>query len=632
MRIGIDIGGMSIKLGLVGAQGEITAKKVIRTESDRYTPEEIISNIGTAALELLQENGAGIDTCESVGIACPGTCDPQTGMVLYSNNIRWEHVPLLEILKRQLDVPMALANDADAAALAEVLFGAAKGKKDAILLTLGTGVGGGVIVDGKIFRGPLRGGCEPGHMVIVHGGKPCTCGRKGCLECYASASALMGTAREAAQAHPESLLAQWSEGDPSRIDGKMIFTAEKSGDETAAAVIEEYEDYLSAGIANLVNIFRPEAVILGGGVSAQKEYLTDAVQEKVDQLCFGGRHGQIAKVVTSVMGNDAGLIGAAFLEPEPVQEQESEILFLKPTCTANIWGGTRLREEYGYEVPDERTGECWGISAHPNAEGVVADGRFSGMKLSELWEKHPEVFGYTSGNRFPLLTKIIDAQDDLSIQVHPDDTYAFENENCSFGKTECWYILECPEDAKIVLGHHAKTRQEMASMIGENRWSEFIREIPVKKGDLIQIDPGTVHAIKGGMLILETQQNSDITYRLYDYDRLSNGKPRELHLEKSIDVIRVPAADPKDCVYVTDGLKKNKLNLIYNCDYYRIFKLELDGSARFLQAYPFLLVTICEGEGTINGHAVRKGMHMILPADFGEVKLEGNLLLIASTV
>lgn len=630
MRIGIDIGGMSIKLGLVSEQGEITAKKVIQTESERYTPEEIISNIGMAALELLQENGLGIDACESVGIACPGTCDPQTGMVLYSNNIRWKHVPLLEGLKRQMEVPMALANDADAAALAEVLFGAVKGKKDAILLTLGTGVGGGVIVDGKIFRGPLRGGCEPGHMVIVQGGKRCTCGRKGCLECYASASALMESAREAAKAHPESLLAQWSEGDPTRIDGKMIFKAEKSGDETAAAVVEEYEDYLSIGIANLINIFRPEAVILGGGVSAQKQYLTDVVQEKVDQMCFGGALGEIAKIVTSELGNDAGLIGAAFLEPEPAQE--SEVLFLKPTCTANIWGGTRLHDEYGYEVQDERIGECWGISAHPTAEGVVAGGRFSGLKLSELWEKHPEVFGHTSGSRFPLLTKIIDAQDDLSIQVHPDDTYALENENGAFGKTECWYILDCPEDAKIVLGHHAKTRPEMESMIGENRWSDFIREIPVKKGDLIQIDPGTVHAIKGGMLILETQQNSDITYRLYDYDRLSNGKPRELHLKKSMDVIRVPATDPEICVHATDGLEKNKLNLIYNCDYYRIFKLELDGSARFLQEYPFLLITICEGEGTINGHAVRKGMHMILPSYFGNVNLEGHLLLIASTV
>ncbi len=630
MRIGIDIGGMSIKLGLVDEEGKVIAKKVIETGSDRYTPEEIISHIGQAVLELLQENDVSVEVCEQIGIACPGTCDPHTGTVLYSNNIRWENVPLLDGLDRYLDVPMALANDADAAALAEVLFGVARGRKNAILLTLGTGVGGGVIVDRKIFMGPLRGGCEPGHMVIVSGGKRCTCGRRGCLESYASASALMEIARAAAQAHPESLLAQWSEGDLSRIDGKMIFTAEKSGDETAAAVIAEYEDYLSAGIANLINIFRPEAVILGGGVSAQKEYLTDAVQERVDRLCFGGAHGEIARIVTSELGNDAGMIGAAFLEPQP--KKESEIIFLKPKCTANIWGGTRLRDEYGYEVPDERTGECWGISAHPNAEGIVADGRFAGMRLTELWEKHPKLFGHMTGGKFPLLTKIIDAQADLSIQVHPDDTYALRNENGSFGKTECWYILDCPEDAKIVLGHHAKTRQEMESMIRDGRWKDFIREVPVKKGDLVQIDPGTVHAIKGGMLILETQQNSDITYRLYDYDRLSNGKPRELHLDKSMDVIRVPAADPGACVFSTDGLEKNNLHLIYTCNYYHIFKMELEGSAEFMQEYPFLLVTICEGEGTINGCAVRKGMHMILPAGFGNVNLEGNLLLIASTV
>lgn len=626
MRIGVDIGGMSIKLGLVDEEGRIAAKKVIETGSDRYTPEEIIGHIGEAALELLEENQISIGACEGVGIACPGTCDPKTGMVLYSNNIRWENVAILDILKKYVNVPMALANDADAAALAEVKFGAAKGRKNAILLTLGTGVGGGVILDGKIFTGSLQGGCELGHMVIVQGGKHCTCGRVGCLESYASASALMKMARNAAEAHPDSLLAQMCEGDPAKIGGEMIFSAKKQGDQTAAEVVDEYEDYLSAGIANLVNIFRPEAVILGGGVSAQKEYLTDAVQERVDRLCFGGSHGEIAKVVTSVMGNDAGLIGAACLEME--QAEPSEILFLEPKCTANIWGGRRLHNEYGYDVPDEKTGECWGISAHPNAEGTVAGGRFAGMKLSKLWESHQEVFD----SRFPLLTKIIDAQDDLSIQVHPDDTYAYTHENGSFGKTECWYILDCPENASIVLGHHAQTRQEMEDMIRENRWSDFIREVPVKKGDLIQIDPGTVHAIKGGMLILETQQNSDITYRLYDYDRLSNGKPRELHLQKSMDVIRVPAADPKDCVFETAGLEKNQLHQIYGCSYYRIFKLEVDGVAEFQQKYPFLLVTACEGEGTVNGCRVRKGMHFILPAAYGKVQVKGNLLLIASTV
>lgn len=313
MRIGIDIGGMSIKLGLVNEKYEIVARKVIPTQSDIHTPEEIIRNMTEAAVALLDENRIKLQECKKIGIACPGTSDSKSGIVLYSNNIRWENVPLISMMQKYLDIPMALANDADAAALAEVLCGAAKGKKNAVLLTLGTGVGGGVIIDGKIFLGPLRGGCELGHMVIERGGKQCTCGRKGCLESYASATALMETARVAAEKDHKSLLYRWSEGEMERINGEMIFEAHKQGDETAVRVVDEYEEYLSVGIANLINIFRPEIVILGGGVSAQKQYLTDALQTKVNQMCFGGALGEIAPIVTSEVLNDAGIIGAAFL-------------------------------------------------------------------------------------------------------------------------------------------------------------------------------------------------------------------------------------------------------------------------------------------------------------------------------
>lgn len=314
MRIGIDIGGMSIKLGLVNESYEIVARKAIPMESDSCTPEEVIKHMAMAATALLQENQIKVGTCKGIGVACPGTSDPKSGIVLYSNNIKWENVPLLSIMREYLDTPMALANDADAAALAEVLCGAAEGKKSALLLTLGTGVGGGVIHDKKIFLGPLRGGCELGHMVVQRDGKQCTCGRKGCLESYASASALMQVARTAAMKHPKSLLYIWSEGEAARINGEMIFEAAKQGDETAKKVVDEYEEYLSIGIANLINIFRPEVVILGGGVSAQKEYLTKAVQEKVNQMCFGGAFGEIAPIITSELGNDAGIIGAAFLD------------------------------------------------------------------------------------------------------------------------------------------------------------------------------------------------------------------------------------------------------------------------------------------------------------------------------
>lgn len=312
MRVGIDIGGMTVKIGLVENQ-QLVSKKVIETDSSKQTAYELIEKIAAAVSALLQENGVRQEQCEKMGIACPGTVDASGGIVTYSNNIGWENVPILEQLRGQLKMPMALANDADAAALGEVVCGAAKGKNSAVLLTLGTGVGGGVVMDRKIFSGFLKGGCELGHMAIERNGRLCTCGRKGCLEMYASATALMKRARELAAQNPQSLLCELSGNKLPDIDGRIIFEARKRGDAAADKVVEEYMEDLSAGIANIVNIFRPEVVILGGGVSAQKEYLTDELQKRVGGLCFGGEHGEIPPIVTSVLGNDAGIIGAAYL-------------------------------------------------------------------------------------------------------------------------------------------------------------------------------------------------------------------------------------------------------------------------------------------------------------------------------
>ena len=192
--------------------------------------------------------------------------------------------------------------------------------------------------------------------------------------------------------------------------------------------------------------------------------------------------------------------------------------------------------------------------------------------------------------------------------------------------------MDAPEGATLVIGHNAKTKEELSDMIHQGRWKEFIREIPVKKGDFIQIDPGTVHAIKGGLLILETQQNSDITYRVYDYDRLSNGKPRELHVEKSIEVITVPAKSVDDSVKSALNLPENQLNELYSCKYYTIFKADVFGKMEFEQKYPFLLVSVLEGDGIVGSSPVKKGDHFILPNGYGKVEMQGKMSLIVSTV
>ena len=306
-----------------------------------------------------------------------------------------------------------------------------------------------------------------------------------------------------------------------------------------------------------------------------------------------------------------------------------EIIKLEPVFKQMIWGGNKLKDVFNYPLDMDNVGECWGISAHPNGDCTVVSEQYKGMKLSELFDANRELFGNIEGDRFPLLTKIIDAKADLSIQVHPDDEYAKVNENGSLGKTECWYVLDAEPGTTIVVGHNAKSQEDVKNMITEKRWSDFIREIPVKKGDFFQINPGTVHAIKGGTLILESQQNSDITYRVYDYDRLSDGKPRPLHVEKSIDVIKAPyvADAPETNLDVT--VNKN-MNQLVSCPYYTVWKFDVNGKDSIVMDQSFMLVSITEGSGTIDNTPVKKGDHFIIPAGYDKAEFEATLEMIIS--
>ncbi len=307
------------------------------------------------------------------------------------------------------------------------------------------------------------------------------------------------------------------------------------------------------------------------------------------------------------------------------------IIFLEPVFKQMIWGGSRLKTVFGYDIPGNDTGECWAISAHPNGDCLIKSGGYAGMTLSALWENHRELFGNAQGAVFPLLTKIIDAKEDLSIQVHPDDAYAKQHENGSFGKTECWYVLDCDENATIIIGHHAQSKEELKNMIDKQKWKDLIREVPVRKGDFFQITPGCIHAIKGGTLILETQQNSDITYRLYDYDRLSNGKKRELHIEKSIDVIEVPYQEKKSSGAPL-ATPNHWFKELINCDHYIVWKGTVDGETVLTQDRLFMLVSVIEGSGYIGQEPIKMGDHFILPFGYGEQPVKGKFTVICSSV
>lgn len=316
-------------------------------------------------------------------------------------------------------------------------------------------------------------------------------------------------------------------------------------------------------------------------------------------------------------------------------KKQPDLIFLKPVFKSMIWGGHRLAEDFGYVIPSETTGECWAVSAHEHGDCTVADGKYKGRSLSELWKNEPDLFGGKTEGKFPLLIKIIDAKQDLSIQVHPDDKYAAENENGSLGKTECWYVLDAVPGATIVIGHNASSKEEMCRMIDEKDWKSFIREIPVKKGDFFQIDPGTLHAIKGGTLILETQQNSDITYRVYDYDRLSGGKPRELHLEKSKDVIICPfdgsVKEPDNPAPVKMS-GKGSFSRLVESKYYSVYNMTVNGKARLTEKVPFLIASVVDGFGSVNGRKLLKGDHFIVPSGVKKLDFSGDMQLIISHI
>lgn len=315
-----------------------------------------------------------------------------------------------------------------------------------------------------------------------------------------------------------------------------------------------------------------------------------------------------------------------------------DLLFLEPVKKQTIWGGSSLAAEYSFGTPGEPIAEAWAVSAHPAGDCSVIGGVYAGRTLGWLWQNEPQLFGCPEQPDFPLLVKFIDAASDLSIQVHPDDAYASVKEPpvngkpCR-GKSECWYILHAEPDAKLVLGHNAQSRAQAEEWIAAGEWDALLRSVPVKAGDFFRIDPGTVHAIGGGIRILEVQQSSDITYRLYDYGRLQNGKPRPLHIEKSLDVMSVPAAAAADeraplPVQVTEG--SASLTLLEICPYFTVRHLVQNGKAVLSGTKKFLAVTVLEGEGSVNGTPVKKGDSFLVPGGVEKLIFAGALAAILS--
>ena len=308
--LGIDLGGTNVAAAVVDKDGTILGKASLPTP--RTGAEDVADQMAAAARAAAEQAGVGLEQVESVGIGSPGTIEPEHGLIRFWSNLDFENVPLGELVEARLHKKIYLENDANAAALGEYAAGAGKGSQSMVAITLGTGVGGGAVLNGKLYTGFNYAGMEVGHFVIEHNGRPCTCGRKGCFEAYCSATALIKRTREVMEANPDSLLWQLA-GSLNGVNGRTPFDAAAQGDAAAGMVIDEYVDYLGCGVASLVNILQPEVFCIGGGPSAQGETLMAPVRYILNREDYARNSVHRTRLVRAALGNDAGIIGAALL-------------------------------------------------------------------------------------------------------------------------------------------------------------------------------------------------------------------------------------------------------------------------------------------------------------------------------
>lgn len=312
--IGIDLGGTNIAAGVVDETFHIVKKGSVPTGAHR-TADDIVADMGKLVLDLLKETGLEISDLAHIGIASPGTVDHDHGVVVYANNLPFSDYPIADKLREIVPVKKILTeNDANAAAKGEAVAGFAKGYRSSVMITLGTGVGGGIIIDGKVYSGFNYAGAELGHMVIEKDGVPCSCGRAGCWESYSSATALIRMTKEQMRQSPDSAMWAACDGDIDRVSGKTAFAVARTGDAAAQAVVDRYNSYLACGLSNIINIFQPEVLSIGGGVSNEsEENLLNPVKRLIAAERYTKQRGRQTIICTATLKNDAGIVGAAAL-------------------------------------------------------------------------------------------------------------------------------------------------------------------------------------------------------------------------------------------------------------------------------------------------------------------------------
>lgn len=313
--VGIDIGGMSVKTGIVNTTGEIVKQSAIVTEY--IEPSLFTKQIGKQVAKLIEETGVSYDEIKGIGVGCPGAINGKEGVVIYSSNLpHLKGFNLKASLEQVTGKPVRIANDADSATLGEVIFGSAKNYSSVIMLTIGTGIGGGIVIDKKLYEGTRGTAAELGHIVMRPHGLKCGCGRRGCFEKYASASALIRLTKEEMKRNSQTSMWQEVGGDINAVNGKTSFVCAKQGDKSAEKVVNRFISYLGEGVLDYLNIFRPEAIVLGGGISKEGEYLTSRLKQYLEKYSYGYVGTPRAEILTATLGNNAGIVGAASLVAE----------------------------------------------------------------------------------------------------------------------------------------------------------------------------------------------------------------------------------------------------------------------------------------------------------------------------
>ncbi len=307
MYVGIDLGGTNIAAGLVDEKGNILYKASIPTLKERHWS-EIVRDMAAIAERVVKESGHTMSEVKAVGIGCPGSIDKERGVVVYSNNIVMHNVPVADEFRKHLDLPVYLENDANAAALGEYAV-CENGLDSFVFITLGTGVGGGIILDGKVWSGFNGAGAEIGHQSLVFGGKKCTCGRRGCLEAYASVTALISQTKEAMGSHPESIMNEWAEK-KGKVSGRTAFECAKRGDAAAIEVRDRYIEYVAEGICSIINVLQPRVLAIGGGISREGDALLDPIKKYFDDNDYN-KHMPKTDIRIAKLFGDAGIVGAA---------------------------------------------------------------------------------------------------------------------------------------------------------------------------------------------------------------------------------------------------------------------------------------------------------------------------------